>query len=94
MKKSLIGLVLVSILLNLVGCSKKEELPYALPGNPYKIIYVTSDDVIGDEYYGKNHQWYIEFDENEGVYFNIIVNGLKGIQDIAPSLKAEQAPYV
>jgi hypothetical protein len=94
MKKIIIGLVALFVLINLIGCSKKEDLPYALPGNQYKIIYVTSDDVPGDEYNGKNHFWLIEYGENEGRDFSIIVNGLKGIQDIAPTLKAEQAPFV
>lgn len=82
------------ILGSLIGCSKKEDLPYAFPGNQYKIIYVTSDDSPGDEYYGDNHKWLMEYGQNEGKDFAIIVDGLEGIQDIVPSLNAKQAPYV
>jgi hypothetical protein len=42
----------------------------------------------------ENHEWLMEYGKNEGKEFSIIVNGLKGIQDIAPSLKADQAPFV
>jgi hypothetical protein len=94
MKKVLIPIVTMLIILNLIGCSTNEDLPYALPGNHYKIIYVTSDNTLGDEYYGENHEWLMEYGEDEGKEFSIIVNGLKGIQDTAPSLKADQAPYV
>jgi hypothetical protein len=84
-KKVILGLVTIIILATLIGCSKKGDLPYALPGNQYKIIYVTSDDSPGDEHYGENHYWLMKYGENEGKDFSIIINGLEGIQRVFQS---------
>ncbi|MRG88352.1 hypothetical protein [Salinibacillus xinjiangensis] len=94
MKKIILGIAITHIILNLIGCSKKDDLPLALPGEQYKIIYVTLDNSPGNEYHGENHQWLLEFTKNKGDDLSLIVNGLEGVQDIAPTLNAKQAPYV
>lgn len=88
MKKIIIGFVLIGLLVTLLGCSKKNDLPYALPGEQYKILYVVPKQ--GND---ERLHWFQEFQvEHKGV--NLIAFDLELAQKEYPTLKVTEAPYI
>lgn len=88
MKKITIGFVFIALLVTLLGCSKQNDLPYALPGEQYRIIYVVPKQ--GND---ERLQWFQEFQyEHKGV--KLIAFDLELTQKEYPSLEVTEAPYI
>ncbi|MFC4323308.1 hypothetical protein [Litchfieldia salsa] len=88
MKNMIIGLVFITTLATLISCSKKDDIPYALSGEQYKVIYIVPEE--GNE---EQLKWLQEFeDEHEGV--NLIAFDLELTQKEYPSLEATKSPYI
>ncbi|WP_096156401.1 MULTISPECIES: hypothetical protein [Bacillus] len=88
MKKTKIVCVLIFLLVILLGCSKKDDLPYALSAEQYRIIYVVPEQGNVDQL-----QWFQEFeDKHKGVI--LIAFSLELTQKEFPSLDATEVPYI
>lgn len=88
MKKTKIAFVFISLLVALIGCAKKEDLPYALSAEQYRIIYVVSEQENKEQL-----QWFQEF-QNDHKGVNLIAFDLELTQNEYPSLEANEAPYI
>jgi hypothetical protein len=58
MKNIIIALLFITILATLIGCSKKDDLPYAFSGQQYKVIYIVPKE--GNE---EQLKWLQEFQD-------------------------------
>ncbi|WP_096155689.1 cache domain-containing protein [Bacillus sp. FJAT-45066] len=91
MKKVLIGFMFIIALVFLFGCSMKNDLPYALSAEQFKVVYVVPG-IVAEGEHKEQLKWLQDLqDEHKGVV--LIAMDLELINKEFPSLNANQSPY-